>query len=101
MYEDEQTSADQIINNQHHRLSAYLSGGINLNEHVGLNNTTYFQPRVDIWSDFRISTVTQFFARVSTQLSFNINFSLVYDSRPPETVPLRMFDLTAGFGYRL
>lgn len=101
MYEAEQTSAESIVINRHHRISTYLSAGINFNEHLGLNNTTYFQPRPDVWSDFRISSVTQIFARVSTQLSFNINFSLVYDSRPPETVPLRMFDMSAGFGYRL
>ncbi|HKK76977.1 MAG TPA: DUF481 domain-containing protein [Saprospiraceae bacterium] len=101
MYEYEQTSAEQILLNRHHRLSSYLTAGINFNENVGLNNTTYYQPRPDIWSDFRISTVTQLFARVSKQLSFTLNFSLVYDSRPPETVPPRMFDMTAGLSYQL
>jgi hypothetical protein len=101
MYEYEQTSAREIELNRHHRLSTYLSAGIQFNENVGLNNTTYYQPRPDLWSDFRISTVSQLFTRISKQLSITINVSLVYDSRPPETVPLRMFDMTAGFSYQL
>lgn len=101
MYEYEETSAEAKVFNKHHRLSMYLNGGWQLNPRTGINNTTYFQPRPDVLSDFRIASVTQFFTKINQHLSFNINFDFVYDSRPPETVPVRMYNLAAGLAYQL
>lgn len=101
MYEYEETSAESKVFNKHHRLSMYLNAGWQFNANTGMNNTTYFQPRPDVLSDFRIASVTQFFTRLSKNLSFNVNLDFVYDSRPPETVPLRMYNLTAGITWQL
>lgn len=101
MYEYEETSAESRVFNKHHRLSMYLNAGWQFNATTGVNNTTYFQPRPDVLSDFRIASVTQFFAKLTKNLSFNMNLDFVYDSRPPETVPLRMYNLTAGIAWQL
>lgn len=101
MYEYEETSDDIKVFNKHHRLSMYLNGGVQFNKTTGVNNTTYFQPRPDILSDFRIASVTQFFTRINKNLSFNINLDFVYDTQPPETVPLRMYNLTAGIAWSI
>ena len=101
MYEYEETSAEVKVFNKHHRLSMYLNGGFQFNASTGMNNTTYFQPRPDILSDFRIASITQFFTQINKHLSFNFNLNFVYDSRPPETVPLRMYNFTAGLAWSI
>ncbi|GAB5553672.1 MAG: hypothetical protein Sapg2KO_32630 [Saprospiraceae bacterium] len=101
MYEYEETSADIKVFNKHHRLSMYLNAGIQFNTSMGINNTSYFQPRPDVFSDFRIASVTQFFAQLNKHLSFNVNLDFVYDTRPPVTVPLRMYNFTAGLAWQL
>lgn len=101
MYEYEETSANIKTFNKHHRLSMYLNAGLQFNASTGINNTTYFQPRPDVLSDFRIASVTQFFARLNKHLSFNVNLDFVYDSKPPVTVPVRMYNFTAGLAWQL
>ncbi len=103
MLEYEETSEDpeNLIFNRHHRLNTYVSFGYPFNENVAFSTITYFQPRFDVWSDFRVSSVNVFTAQIIKQLSFNLNFEFLYDARPPTTVPNTMYDLSAGFAVRL
>lgn len=99
MYEYERTSAEEegLVFNKHHRISMYLSGGAQFNEHVRINSTTYFQPRPDVLSDYRISTVNSLTADLSDQLGLRLQINLIYDARPPLSVPRLMYDTSAGF----
>ena len=60
MYEYEESSAeeDMVIYYKHHRLSNYVSAGCSFNDHVQVTVTTYYQPRIDRWSDCRNSLVS-------------------------------------------
>ena len=99
MYEYEETSDEVKIFNKHHRMSFYFSANVQFNAFVGLSHITYFQPRLDQWSDFRISTTTQLIARISKHVSFDIGAEFLYDARPPGTVPESMYDISAGLAY--
>ncbi|MEO0339202.1 MAG: DUF481 domain-containing protein [Bacteroidota bacterium] len=99
MYEYEETSDEVKVFNKHHRMSFYLSGNIQFNPFVGLSQITYFQPRLDQWSDFRVSTTTQLIARISKHVSFDISAEFLYDALPPGTVPNTMYDISAGLAY--
>jgi len=101
MYEYEETSAQEgtIVYNKHHRLSTYLSGGRAFNEHVSGNLTAYFQPRPDLWSDYRISATGSLTAKLSGGFGFSLNANYVYDARPPVTVPTVMYDFGAGLTF--
>ncbi len=103
MYEYEKTSADPAlaVREWNHRLSAYLSLGVNFNAYVGLNNTTYLQPNLQGGGDFRISSISRLTTALTQAVSFLVAFELVYDSRPPETVPNEMYDLRAGIAINL
>lgn len=83
MYEYENI-ADGVEFNRDVRLSAYLSGNFDFNKNFGLSHITYYQPRIDYWSDFRISSETDFRFTITSRLSFKTGLTLNYDSRPPE-----------------
>lgn len=102
MYEYEETSADEtvIIINEDHRLSTYFSIGYRFNDYVAVNSVTYFQPNLKSFSDYRLSTNTVFTANLSKDLAMNMQFNLIYDNKPPETVPPAMYDISTGFSYR-
>lgn len=83
MYEHENIAQGQE-NNRDVRVSSYLSGNFDFNKYLGLSHITYYQPRIDDWSDFRISSETNFKMTLTSRLSFKTGISINYDSRPPE-----------------
>jgi putative salt-induced outer membrane protein YdiY len=83
MYEYENIS-NGIEKNRDVRLSAYVSGNFDFNANFGLSHITYFQPKIDDWADFRISSETDFRFSITSRLAFKTGLSLNYDSRPPE-----------------
>lgn len=108
MYEDEASNETEFINSEEiertvfhhdHRLSAYASIGWRIRDAVVVNHVTYFQPRLDLWSDYRISSESSLSVQLSTKLRFNAYFQLVYDTQPPNSVPNTMFVLRNGLSY--
>jgi len=101
MYEYEETSADpeDIIYNNDGRLSTYVSFGYQFNERVSLSNVTYFQPNLSDFDDYRITLKLVLSAGLSEWMAFNMTYNLVYDNRPPLTVPPAMYDLTTGLSF--
>ncbi len=102
MYEYEETSedAENIVYNKDSRLSSYISFGYQFNEFVNLTNVTYFQPNISDWDDYRITLKTVLSAGLNKWIAFNMTFNLVYDNRPPLTVPPAMYDLSTGLSFR-
>ncbi len=102
MYEHEKTSAnpEDLVFNKDNRLSSYLSFGIQFNEFVNLSNVTYFQPNLSDFDDYRVTMKFLFSAGLNKWMAYQMAFNLVYDNRPPETVPPTMFDLSTGFSFR-
>jgi hypothetical protein len=102
MYEYEETSDQpgEIIYNNDNRLSSYVSFGYQFNEYVNISNVTYFQPNLSDWDDYRITSNLVLSAGLNQWLAFRMSFNLVYDNRPPVTVPPAMYDLSTGFSFR-
>jgi len=97
MYEyEETTDLPELTYNRNHRLSSYASIGLQVTETFTLNHVTYFQPDVVNWQDYRISTETSLAFNITDKLAFTTYFQLVYDTRPPITVPETMYVLRNG-----
>lgn len=98
MYEYEETTdlEPQLVFNRHHRLSGYVSAAYALTSYFTINHVTYFQPRLDQFRDFRISSETTLSVTLTQKLSFNTYFQLIYDSNPPITVPEVMYTTRSG-----
>ncbi len=75
--------ADSGVAENNHRLSAYLTAKFILSPMVSLIHTTYYQPRLDDWTDFRLSSETDLGFKLTEYLTLSVGFDLGYDSKPP------------------
>lgn len=82
------------------RWSTYLSTYMNF-KYFEFSSSTYIQPNVATFKDWRISGDYTLLVRVSKPFSIKFNFSHFYDSRPPETVSPHTFSISTGFVYKL
>ena len=74
---------DSGLAENNHRLSAYITGKFVIDPMISLIHTTYYQPRLDAWGDFRISSETDLAFKLTSNLSLSVGFDLAYDSAPP------------------
>lgn len=65
------------------RLSTYLSWTIDPNPNFSFIATTYFQPKLTDWADFRISGNYAIKFKAFKRLAFKVEFSFLYDAAPP------------------
>jgi putative salt-induced outer membrane protein YdiY len=100
MYEYEKNSPlDSVVHNNDHRMSTYISGGFKVKDYLTINNIVYYQPNLLAFNDFRILLETSISVRLTQKLLLKTAFNLIYDSKPPNTVPTTRFNLTNGFSF--
>ncbi|NLA24912.1 MAG: DUF481 domain-containing protein [Bacteroidales bacterium] len=74
------------ITEQAHRFSNYISFTLNLNEIVGLVHTSYYQPAIADFADFRIYSQSTLRVKITRRFSFSFDYKYYHDSKPPEGV---------------
>lgn len=87
---------DNITIEKNHRWSSYLSISMFPRDNISISTTTYFQPKFNDFSDFRISTDNKLGIGITDKLSLNINFHLAYDANPPFEIPKLTYVLQNG-----
>ncbi|MFB6231811.1 MAG: DUF481 domain-containing protein [Salinibacter sp.] len=68
------------------RWSNYLNLRLQLSEETRFTATVYVQPRFDQWSDVRVLNQAALTVRLAEAVRLTTEFSLDYDSRPPDEV---------------
>lgn len=81
MYEYEEEDGTGIINRDH-RLSTYLSLSASIKDIFSINHINYYQPRLDRFTDYRLSSSTELKLKIVKQLFFKFSFNLSYDAQP-------------------
>ena len=99
MYERERVLDPDLLNS-HHRLSTYFSFNLKPQETVTFGSTTYVQPRIDKWSDYRLLTENTLSLGITDKLSLSIRLRVTYDRDPPIDVPTLTYDMYNGLTYR-
>lgn len=84
MYEIESLTDNSL--NYNHRLSNYISLTLKPNNIIRLVHTTYYQPRIDCFDDFRLFSQSSLKVAVSKRFSLSFDYKLYYDSQPPEGI---------------
>ncbi len=69
------------------RMNTYFSFTLLPEEDVTFQSTTYMQPRLDLWSDYRLTNETTLHLGITRKLNLNVSFKYNYDVFPPEGVP--------------
>jgi len=81
------------------RLSAYLSFTYSPSKFFQLVNTTYYQPRINLLSDYRISGETKFMWKIHKNLKFVTSYYYSYDEFPAEGAPKQNLRLNNGLKF--
>jgi len=79
MYEYEKTTSDFINYNKDWRNSNYLSFSFYFTKNLSLISTTYFQPKLSNFSDYRIAHQSAFKFKIAKNLSYKLTFNYSYD----------------------
>lgn len=82
------------------RWSTYLSTYFNF-KHFEFISSTYIQPNLARFKDYRISGDYALLLRVSEPFSVKLNYTHFYDAFPPINVTRRTFSFSVGFVYKL
>ncbi|MBK6731470.1 MAG: DUF481 domain-containing protein [Bacteroidetes bacterium] len=83
---------------QYNRMSSYISFTYTPNDNVFIASTTYYQPRLDVWNDYRVSENLNIRTDITDKIYFIFDYTLLYDTRPPIGITTTAYILKSGFG---
>ncbi len=81
------------------RVNTYLNYVQQLNGSVRVLSTTYYQPAVDDFGDFRLLEDAALSVKMTDSLSLNVSLDLAHDSQPPQDVKKTDTTYSTGIEY--
>ncbi|MAN60098.1 MAG: hypothetical protein CMC08_09720 [Flavobacteriaceae bacterium] len=81
------------------RGSAYFSFSLFPTPTVSVVSTTYYQPQLDQWNDYRISSQSSLLIDLFENFAFKTTYTFTYDAFPAVGIPNSQYDLTTGLAY--
>jgi hypothetical protein len=98
MYErEDETNSDIIQNNA--RSSSYVSFTITPNKQVEIISTSFFQPLLNNWNDYRILNQVSIRVKAAKKIALQVKWNYLNDSRPVTGVPSVNYSLSTGVNY--
>lgn len=98
MYEYEEL-VNPLMINRDHRVSTYFSFTLAPVENVSFISTTYVQPLLRYFSDYRLHNENVLSLAITGNLALEIKFQVSYDAAPPEGVPNTTYTSVNGLTY--
>ena len=99
MYEYEELDDGITPIQRDFRNSTYLSFSLYPSDKVSFVSTTYYQPNLDAFSDYRISSQSTFLVTVFKNFALQINYLFTYDAFPAVGIPKSQYNFNTGFTY--
>ena len=99
MYEYESLNDRTTPIQRDFRGSTYFSFSLYPTEALSFSSTTYYQPRLDKFNDYRISSQSTMSISVFEKIAFLVNYTFTFDTFPAVGVPKSQYELTMGLGY--
>jgi len=81
------------------RSSVYLSFSLYPTEHTTLVSTTYYQPALAAFGDYRVSNQSSLLVGLFSNFSLKTTYSFIFDTFPAVGIPKSQYDLQTGFAY--
>lgn len=98
MYEREEELPAKLIHNNL-RSSSYVSFTISPNKQVEIISTSFFQPLLNDWSDFRLLNQVSVRVKAGKKLGIRMNWNYLNDNKPVPGIPSVNYSLSSGFDY--
>lgn len=99
MYEYEKELTDPVIYHRVIRNSSYVAFTFEPNDHVKITSTTFYQPKLDEFSDFRILNQESAAFSITKNLSVTLNWDYLYDAEPVKGIPKNNYTFSTGLKY--
>jgi len=98
MYEiEKETGINALQKNV--RLSSYASLSVYPNDRIEIISTTFYQPRVDKFNDYRILNQSTLKVKASKRLTLGISWNYLFDNFPATGIPKENYSLNTGLEY--
>ena len=98
MYErEDETNTDVVQNNA--RSSSYVSFTITPNKQVEIISTSFFQPLINNWNDYRLLNQVAIRVKAAKKIALAVKWNYLNDSRPVTGVPSVNYSLSTGINY--
>lgn len=101
MYEKEKEATSPVVKHSDVRNSSYLSFTWLPKDYLEMISTTYFQPRLSQFNDFRILNQISFKVKATPHFSLNVKWNYLHDKFPAGTAPKTVYNFATGFTYDL
>ena len=98
MYEQEELSDGSQIE-RNFRGSSYLSFSLYPTDRITLISTTYYQPKLNEFSDYRVSSQSSLLIKLYKTLDFKTSYTFTYNAHPAIEIPNSQYHLTSGLSY--
>ncbi|GGW69353.1 uncharacterized protein DUF481 [Winogradskyella epiphytica] len=99
MYEHEESSDRSIDILRDFRGSAYFSFSLFPLNNLSIVSTTYYQPLLKQFSDFRVANETSVAFKIIEDLLFKTTFTYNFDASPIVGIPKTQYELSNGIVY--
>lgn len=98
MYEREEETLNNITHSNI-RNSSYVSFTITPNKQVEIISTSFFQPLLDNWNDYRFLNQVSVRVKAGKKLGLKLKWNYLNDSRPVKGIPAVNYNLSTGVDY--
>ncbi|MEM0518178.1 MULTISPECIES: DUF481 domain-containing protein [Aequorivita] len=99
MYEVEELNDGFTAIQRGFRSTSYLSFSLYPTETVTIVSTTYYQPRISDFGDYRISNQSSLLVDLFKNFAFKTTYTFIYDETPAVGIPNSQYNLESGFVY--
>lgn len=99
MYEHEELNEKPLVINRDFRSSIYTSFSLYLTDDITFVSTSYYQPLLTDFSDYRFATENSLVIGIVNRLSLKTTYTLTYDEVPASEVPHTFYKLSTGLLY--
>ncbi len=99
MYEYEELSDSITPIQRDFRSTSYFSFSLYPTKTVTLVSTTYYQPKIKDFGDYRLSNQSSLLIDVFKNFAFKTTYTFTYDETPAVGIPNSQYNLESGFVY--
>lgn len=99
MYEQEELDDGVTPIQRDFRSTSYFSFSIYPTPTITVTSTTYYQPKLPKFSDYRVSSQTSLLIRMFENFAFKTSYTFIYDQYPAVGIPNSQYNLTSGILY--
>ncbi|CAM3305497.1 hypothetical protein AEQU2_00757 [Aequorivita lipolytica] len=99
MYEQEELSDGVTPIQRDLRSTSYLSFSLYPTKTLSIISTTYYQPKIKDFGDYRVSNQSSLLIDLFKNFAFKTTYTFIYDETPAVGIPNSQYNLESGFVY--